>query len=298
MTPLVLQLQIEALDANTRIADLLRKAKVVSIKLNLQEFGEWVENELNGYSDDAGTPAYRSLNASIKMLNPYRGWMPVIFQDPDLEKQLSHCRVTQAIGSLEDVTIRSKNGAGFLAFPMSGQAQIMLAKGTDCDTEFQWHFDASSAIGILDAVRNRVLEWSLSLEKAGILGEGMTFNMKEQEAAKTMSHGNVYHIQNVGVLGDVAHSQVTTNQSVSYTNEQLSKLRGVADQIVSVLPQLDENIRSTVTAAVEDVHRELSQSAPNSSKLRTMLAGIRATCEGAAGNLIASGIITLVTKFL
>lgn len=298
MSALVLQLQAEALDANTRIADLLRKAKVVAMKLDLDDFMEWIENELNGYKDNSRLPSYRTITARVKAFNPYRGWMPVIFEDHDFERELSRCHVMQAIGSLEDVTIRSKNGAGYLAFPIPGYAQAILAKGMGFETEFQMQFDASSASGILDAVRTKVLDWSLSLEKAGVLGEGMTFNVKEREAAKAMSSGNVYHIQNVGVLGDVAHSSVTANQSANYTNGELSELRGAIEQIASALSQLDGGIRAGVTPAIEDIRAELDQPAPNPSKLRSALASIRTTCEGAAGNLIASGIIGLVSKFL
>ncbi len=298
MTPLVLQLQEDALDPNVGIADLLRKAKVVAAKLDLTEFREWVESELNGYTGNTDVPDYRKVHARVKALNPYQGWIPIIIEDREMERIVSSCSIGQAIGTLEDVTHRSKGGAGYLAFPLPGAAQQALARMTGFNMEFQLHFDASSASGILDAVRNRVLDWSISLEKAGVTGEGMTFTGREREAAKAMTGGNTYHIQNVGILGDVAHSSVSNNQSVTYTTSQLSEICSAVEQIDAALPQLSGDIRGSVDEAIRYIKAELQQPAPSSSKLHSALASIRTTCEGAAGNLIASGIIGLLGKLL
>ena len=59
--------------------------------------------------------------------------------------------------------------------------------------------------GILEAVRNRVLEWSLELEAKGIMGEGLTFTKDEVEKATHVT----YHIGTFsGVLGNVTSSQL------------------------------------------------------------------------------------------
>lgn len=298
MTALVLQLQADALDPNVRIADLLRKSKVVASKLDLHEFKDWVESELQGYADVADLPEYRRVFTRVKSFNPFHGWMPVIIKDREIENTISSFNVAQPIGSLEDVTYRSKEGAGYLAYQLPGAAQHVLARLTGLNTEFQLHFDASGASNILDAVRNRVLDWSISLEKSGITGEGMTFTGREREVAKAMAGGNTYHIQNVGVFGDVAHSSVSTNQTANYTSSQLSELRDIVRQIDEALPQLSGDIREGVGNAIQYIKSELQQPTPNSSKLRSAMASIRTTCEGAAGNLIASGIVGLIGKLL
>jgi hypothetical protein len=51
MTSLVEELQRDALDSSVSVLDLLRKALVVATKLNIDEFKEWIELELKGYSD-------------------------------------------------------------------------------------------------------------------------------------------------------------------------------------------------------------------------------------------------------
>ena len=58
---------------------------------------------------------------------------------------------------------------------------------------------------MVEAVRDRLLDWSLELEKRGITGQDMSFDEREKDAA----HSQVFNIQNFsGVLGNVSHSNV------------------------------------------------------------------------------------------
>ncbi|EFU43921.1 hypothetical protein PVOR_01910 [Paenibacillus vortex V453] len=55
MTSLVVELQRDALDSKVSIADLIKKAYVVARKLNIPDFQNWLQNEMNrvhwrGYS--------------------------------------------------------------------------------------------------------------------------------------------------------------------------------------------------------------------------------------------------------
>ena len=59
----------------------------------------------------------------------------------------------------------------------------------------------SAVVGIIDAVRNMVLDWCLQLEEDGILGEGLVFTAKEKAAAAQSNYVINYN-------GPVAHSQI------------------------------------------------------------------------------------------
>ena len=48
----IVELQQEALDRNTSVSDLLRKALLISQKLRLSEFQVWIEKELSGFKDE------------------------------------------------------------------------------------------------------------------------------------------------------------------------------------------------------------------------------------------------------
>ncbi|HCD7245343.1 TPA: abortive phage resistance protein, partial [Klebsiella michiganensis] len=58
----VLKLQEMASSNSTDIEDLLSRAKMISVKLGLKDISDWIEYELNSYSDIAYLPAYRIFN--------------------------------------------------------------------------------------------------------------------------------------------------------------------------------------------------------------------------------------------
>ena len=56
---LLRDIQQAAVDSDTDITELLRKCKILAARLGNEEFKQWVDNELNGYSTDDSLPQYR-----------------------------------------------------------------------------------------------------------------------------------------------------------------------------------------------------------------------------------------------
>ena len=83
MSSIVLELQAEAMDAETDLGSLLRKSLAVATKLQLTEWIAWCRSELNGYEAGATVPKYRVLQGEMKMFNPYNGvWMQFVGLGP------------------------------------------------------------------------------------------------------------------------------------------------------------------------------------------------------------------------
>lgn len=215
-----------------------------------------------------------------------------MIHDQEFELKVSTFYVTVPIGPLEATIRRSLDeDIGYVFHSLTGHQPAPLAELFKFQMEFQVHVPAATATGILD--------WSMSLEQAGILGKGMTFTVREREATKTMSSGNVYNIHgNTGVLGDVAHSTVNSTQSVHYTQADLTELRGIVDQIGGAAGQLPDEAQQSVVAALRDAWTELDATQPNHDRLKKAHTSIRTTSEGAVENLIGAGIVGLIAKFL
>lgn len=196
------------MDTKTGVSDVLRKALVVATKLNLADFQSWIEQELNGYRN-VDVPDYRKIPCRVVTRNPYHGWIPVMFPDaPELATMLSQVPMSRAIGELEALSIPSDGRGVFtIDFPPDALDGLMKMQ-SDCislgliPTRM---IGRASIHGILEAVRNVVLRWSLQLEKDGILGEGLTFSASEKKAAASAT----YHVQNFyGSIGNVAGGDV------------------------------------------------------------------------------------------
>jgi hypothetical protein len=166
MKPLVIQFQEDLTLGSKRITELCRTAKLISVKLEKGSIQDWIEHELNGYpSDLAELPKYRILSGGqLQFLNPGHGWRPVLGSPP------MKADVRQSIAELEAF----KPGSKGMFFTLRKKFTLCDASGsTDhivsgCPQRIK--FSITRAVGILEAVRNRLLDWSIELEKQGILG--------------------------------------------------------------------------------------------------------------------------------
>jgi len=85
----------------------------------------------------------------------------------------------ESISSVEKHAISS----GKLEMQMPEVLAEMLYYGKRSSDRFKisWRFSVISLNRILASVRERILSWSLDLEKQGILGEGVNFSFREKE---------------------------------------------------------------------------------------------------------------------
>lgn len=129
----------------------------------------------------------------------------------------------------------------------------------------------------------------------------------DRKAGGSVTNINIASVRDVGVLGDVGgQAVVAIDQSRPFTDEQLDDLRSLVDQVTQYQGEL--GMRGEQIAKVQEtldaIRRELSESNPDAGKirsalgsLRTILGSLRTILEGAAGNVIASGILTQLGRF-
>lgn len=244
MAKLVLELQRDAMGENCSVGELLRKALVVAKKLLVTDFELWVGHELNGYPPGAEIPRYRKVVGSIKAWNPYNGWIPIFIEDTELAKACSQRMIGQAIGSLEALVTGREDGSLQVPFPPEMETRLMRGMGMPLRPTL--HIGSNQVDGILQAVRNTVLNWALDLETRGILGDNMSFTHEERQAAKEMQTVNIENFQ--GVLGNVQNSTVTQNLNMEVR-------QGDFDSLAAYLQSLgvgDDQIRDLRERMKED----------------------------------------------
>jgi hypothetical protein len=241
MSSIVLDLQSACLSKDTDVDDLLRRALVIARKLKLEDFRSWVIREMNGYTDESTLPAYRRLSGEFMCKHPLRGnWMPIVWTD-GMPSFLESRPVPQPIGEIQD-TVRGPRD-GMLTLPIPHEATALLMRDLDLFSPPIYVLSWTALAGILDAVRNALLEWTLKLEEDGILGEGMVFNQTEQNKAM----GNTYNIANfTGVLGNVSGGSVqiggfgdiaATLQRLGIPETASIELKEIMDKLPSATPQ-------------------------------------------------------------
>lgn len=249
---LVYQLQSEAIDDSASISSLLMKAKLVAAKLGLEDLTEWIEHELGGYPSREQVPSYRRFQCKPEAFNPYVGWIPIDLGTlpPKILYEFTTIYMQESISSVEKHAISS----GKLEMQMPEVLTDILYYGKRSSDRFKisWRFSAISLNRILTAVRERILSWSLDLEKQGILGEGVNFSFREKEIA-SMVFKNDFNgavINNNGVMasstGDVTQNNEMNVKSFDSLRDELKRI-GVDDAEIDELHQAIENSEQPLT---------------------------------------------------
>ena len=241
MKSLVLELQREAMNPDSRLSDILRKALVVATKLKVDEFKIWAEVELKGYSKGQDIPSYRKVTGSVKAWNPYNGWIPVIVEDSQINNLISNRSIDQPISELESLCHQEEEDR-VLQVPLPHDWIMKIFSKSE---EYRLGMvptlvvDKSQLVGILDAVRNEILDWSLELEKQGILGDGISFSTEEVNMAKSIINIKSFK----GILGDVSSSNVQFGDYSSI--HDALKEKGVSQKERNELENLLDEIKVT-----------------------------------------------------
>ncbi|MCQ6305033.1 hypothetical protein [Bacillus cereus] len=290
MEAIVLDLQKEAYDS---------KSNVVARKLKLEEFGNWVNEELNGYQSYEKTPEYRNVCGQLKARDLYGGGLiPVLINDPKYADIITNRKLVQPISEIESYV--GKKGNILVTFPV-GQREI-LSKAIGTETEYFLEVSKNQIGSIVDNVRNIVLEWSLKLEEEGILGEGMSFSKEEKEKAKNqgplISFGSDASGVQIQIQQNTSNSSQTMQQGSVDLNKVEELLQTIKDNINNpdLVLSTEQSIEISESIKIIEAQKQLGNPDPNLIKegFRT----IRNVLEGITGSITASGIIHHLGLFL
>ncbi len=178
---MILDLQKRAMDSNTKVSDLLINAYVVARKLNLKEFEEIINLELNGYNGSMDKlPRYREIRGPLMVSRaPFSGYIPFHIKEPEINDLLSTARVSKPISELEDY-YDSPHDFIVVKLPPE-QINFLLKHGDTRGLIPDIHIQKPQIKNILESVRKIIIEWTLQLENDGIKGEEMSFSPEEKE---------------------------------------------------------------------------------------------------------------------
>lgn len=290
---LIEQLQIDSIDRNVRTSDLLRKAFLVASKLDVPGVPEWIESELSGYASTNDVPPYRRIQGRV-MARTFSGWKPVQFPTSEFEAKVAEQAVHQPVATIEEIV--ASDGDPRIQFPP--EAQALLQSMFNFQTEFTCFHSKASLAAILDEVRNRILRWSVQLDKAGVRGDGLVFTQQEKKVAHNIV---VQGPINVGVIGDVQ----------SATNIAVGEQAHAGDIAVADVQELISAIEphtsaSTLTASdkgalveiLDDLKKEGSRGKVKVSKLRSIFQRTFQVVGRISDHVLAAGIKVVVEAWM
>ena len=297
MSSLVLDLQNEILNTNCNVIDVLRRAHLIAYKLNLTEFDEWIANELNGYKSNKKAPKYRKVRGVLKGLNMVHGWQPVIIENPELENTLCEHTLLNPISELVSLISNTTND---VSITFSGNKQEMLNEMVSIgfSTHFKLQISHSAVESIIEIVKNTILEWTLKLEREGVVGEDMRFNEKEKESAQNIQQTihNYFGETNV-INGNTDKMQFVTgnNNNISFVSYNVSKLIDDVKNSIGNEKISDED-KSTAMEIISDIDEKVYNQ-KSSGIIKSSLIGLAHFLKDTGANTTAMLIFDKIKDY-
>lgn len=161
-----------AIECEVSVATLLRKCRLVSESYMNDELTEWVRKELNGYDDWKGLPTYREISTGAKglMIGPLGSHvdgqpLASIVLDEEHRHFAETVYMRDPVSSYEN--IREDGDGGYrVEWPANLvlKYQSSFIQGYALNRAWQ-EVPAHSIRAIAETVRNRVLEFALSMRR-------------------------------------------------------------------------------------------------------------------------------------
>ena len=210
---------IEALSSqSSSLTEALLKTKVLLHKIGHQELVEWVNNELNGYSDHDNVPAYRILFAQVLANIANSGYqfnahpIPLGHLSKEMRESLETAKMPQSLAVLEKL-VDGRDGHLETSIPM--EANGILGQGLSNGFKIQraWsQIETADVVQVFVQVRSRLLDFVLNLQDK--LGEGVS----DQEIKQRTDSLDASRLFNNAIFGNNTTIVVGTNNRQQITN--------------------------------------------------------------------------------
>jgi len=173
---LVVQLQREVVNSGVPISDILRRAKILASLLKNEKFKGWIDAELGGYNTADNRPEYRKFRPMSfgTFAGPFGKMVknvpiPIALLPTELQDVAGRQEISQGVKEIETLAAQaSEEGAVRIAWPPEA---VILARDhvrmdDGCMLVEAWKALVKGQLdGILDQVRNRLLDFLLELQQ-------------------------------------------------------------------------------------------------------------------------------------
>ena len=271
MSSAILELQKEISSQDCDVINVLRRAHLIATKLNLVDFDKWLMYELNGYPNNTLTPDYRRVKGELKANNPYYGWVPVILADPEMEKLICQIKLINSVSEIKSMCDDSDAGI-FVSIPGSVQQSLAEMSNMPAPMQMVVKVPRTAVMDIIEKVKNAVLEWTLKLEKEGILGDEMSFNEEEKKSAQVIPQtiNNYYAATNI-ISGTAHNMQVVAGDNATLTIGD-EKIKAVLAEIERSI--LEEQMLEEDKDEAIEILREISEKVEQGKKVSVIKAAL------------------------
>lgn len=278
-------LKNKALDPAVSISELLRIAYTIAVELNLVDFKKWLHSEMYGYENIHDLPSYRLVHGVMVSLNPAYGcWQTVKIYDKKILEFLHSTPTTNKISEIEHLLNFSEKSS-FIHQELPIAIQKIFAEN-NFGMKSAIYIGKQNLAGILDTVRNEILDWALELEKKGILGdEEMNFSDKERMQAQGITINNYIVGNNTNAPIQQGNNNV---MQLKPQNDDIETIKVLITEIKNVIEKFDVTQQQELQSEIASIEPQLQSPNPKIKIINIALQSIRNIFEGAIGSYLSS----------
>lgn len=262
------QIQSSTLEPNCNVAVLLRQCKVLGHQLGIAEMEAWVANELNGYRDKDSIPTYRVVAVTSK--GNFAGTfgrfiknmtIPLHCIPAEAQDALRFARFNEGVATIQGHLDGAEKGSTFQQ-PWPSEALALFGDQMieDYNCVQAWKVVPHGMLrGVLDAVRDRVLDFALALQKEHpeLMVADATSGPAQPPAEEVR---NVFQTTIYGSVGALANASTNVHQNVTLQQGDASGLESAlialgvpADEVSKLMLALREDATKQGVSAAKEI---------------------------------------------
>ncbi|MFX1532801.1 MAG: hypothetical protein ACFFDI_01055 [Promethearchaeota archaeon] len=209
---LIEEIKNDIVNEKVSLATALRKAKLLAFELKSDDFRKWVDSELSGYESKIEIPNYRKIAAQNfgTFSGPFRSRIENMviptYNLPDSIKEFAEEIIfPEGVKELESLIQANKPlQRKWPAEAVLIAREHIAVSGGHVLVDVSQPITKQVLVGILDAVRNRLLDFLLGLQKAypQITESRESLSEVPNEEVKKIFNFNVYGNHNILAAGD------------------------------------------------------------------------------------------------
>ncbi|HDX9500066.1 TPA: hypothetical protein ROX79_004973 [Bacillus thuringiensis] len=280
---LVLELKEKALNEEISISSLAKHALNVATKLKLKDFEDWIMLEIDGYENDSNLPSYRKCPVAVKtQSSKTKDYNDVTFPTAQMAISLSTVAIYFSISKLEDLC---KSRDYCYEMPYAEPLPQYIKGILNTEDRVIRLITIHDLKEILNTVRNKILKWTIRLEREGILGEDRTLVNEAQNINKYITYNVIYgDVTNSLIQQGTSRSTQTNTIDYDFIKETLKELK---EQIVKM--EMPHEQKLEIDAGIRTAEIQLATPTKgNKSILRETFRSIRNICEGITASQVQS----------
>ena len=293
---------IEDLANDAPISRILLKAQTIAFYIKDESFTNWIKNEQNGYSTIKDLPEYRKAKCEVKakVFTPFQGssefFVPVdAIKDKKVREFISSFTFTEPISEIEEMSMADKNQMLRLNIPsfVYGSISDFFPRSS---IECVWRFtNTSSAKGILDRVKSKLLDFFLQFEEQ--IEINVNFDvMSNRDKIQTILNQTIKAgVVNTG-NGSISINQseiIGGNKTTGIPNETCEKIKGLLKQIEALEKKVNDD-EQDMAQYIFEIRQELDSKMPQPTIIKRALRALKTLETIATEKAIEYGIDQLI----